>query len=92
MIALIPLIITNIMLIVALVLLDRSNSAERRILWASVLEAQKLTDASRRAAGPTHAEAQKSVEQQIQIQKEMKEAGGVFGPNNPFSNQKPIGT
>tara|TARA_R110000822_G_scaffold115504_1_gene247309 strand:- start:1664 stop:1924 length:261 start_codon:yes stop_codon:yes gene_type:complete len=62
-------------------------SAERRILFAASLQSKGDTDAARRAAGPTHSEAKAAVDQQLKIQKEIKENGGAFIP----PGAKPVG-
>jgi len=83
--------VTNLGALLVVLYLIRSTSQERRILWASVLQSKGDNDAARRAAGPTHAEAQKAVEQQIAIKKEQIDDSGTFSAQNPFSNKKPLG-
>lgn len=83
---------TNTAAICGLVYSLRLASQERRILFAASLEANGKTDAARRAAGPTHEEAQRSVEQQLKLMEEAKENGGVFS-GNPYASDriKPVG-
>jgi len=73
--------VTNICSLLALAYSLRLGSVERRILFAASLEAGGKTDAARRAAGPTHAEAQAAVEQQLKIKQEIMEGGGTFDPS-----------
>lgn len=83
---------TNTAAICGLVYSIRISSQERRILFAASLEADGKTDAARRAAGPTHEEAQRSVEQQLKLMAEAQDGGGVFS-GNPYASDKvkPVG-
>lgn len=79
--------LTNALSLLGLAYSLRLASQERRILFAASLEAGGKTDAARRAAGPTHAEARAAVEQQLKIKQELMESGGVFDPER----HKPVG-
>lgn len=79
--------VTNAISLLALAYSLRLASQERRILFAASLQAGGKTDAARRAAGPTHAEAKAAVEQQLKIKQELMENGGVFDPDR----HKPVG-
>jgi len=83
--------VVSVSLTIAIVLSLRMASAERRILFAAALQAEGKTDAARRAAGPTHAEAQASVEQQIKMMKESTDEHGVFAGNPYAQPKKPEG-
>jgi hypothetical protein len=84
--------VTNALALLALAYSLRLASQERRILFAASLQASGKTDAARRAAGPTHAEAKAAVEQQVKLAEEVKASGGVFTSQNPFGRpQKPEG-
>lgn len=78
---------TNTAAVGALVYSLRMASQERRILFSASLEAAGKTDAARRAAGPTHAEAQRAVDQQLKLMEEAKQNGGVFS-GNPYASTK----
>lgn len=89
--ALLTLAVTNVSTLIALAYSFKLASTERRILFAASLEADRKTDAARRAMSPTHAEAKASVDQQLKLMKEAQENGGVFQAPPGSPAPKPVG-
>jgi len=58
-----------------------------RSITAADLQAHGYGDSARRVAPITQA----SAKEQVDLQREIIENGGVFSASNPFGNRKPIG-